>query len=89
MLFLTEVYAAGEDPVEGATGAALAHALAARGHADVRFVPDRAALAERLADEAREGDVVLLLGAGDIIKTGPELLTALRGGRPDHVRRVK
>ncbi len=89
VLFLTEVYAAGEDPVEGATGAALAHALAARGHADVRFVPDRAALAERLADEAREGDVVLLLGAGDIIKTGPELLTALRGGRPDHVRRVK
>ena len=89
VLFLTDVYPAGEEPIEGATGAALAHALTARGHADVRFVPDRAALAERLAEESREGDVVLLLGAGDVVKTGPELLARLRGGRADHVRRVK
>ncbi|MBU6280979.1 UDP-N-acetylmuramate--L-alanine ligase, partial [bacterium] len=60
VLFLTEVYPAGEEPIEGATGTALAHALTARGHADVRFVPDRTALAERLAEESREGDVVLL-----------------------------
>lgn len=89
VVFLTEVYPAGEEPIEGATGAALAQALAARGHADVRFVADRNDLAERLAAEAREGDVVLLLGAGDIVKTGPELLAALRGGRAELVRRVK
>jgi UDP-N-acetylmuramate--alanine ligase len=89
VLFLTEVYSAGESPIDGASGAALAQAIGARGHADVRLVPERADLAERIAEEARDGDVVVLLGAGDIVKTGPELLAALRAPRRDAVRLVK
>jgi UDP-N-acetylmuramate--alanine ligase len=76
-LFLTEVYAAGEEPVEGVSGAALAQALNARGHADVRFVPAREDLAERVAAEAGPGDLVLMLGAGDIVKLGDDVLAAL------------
>jgi UDP-N-acetylmuramate--alanine ligase len=89
VLFVSEIYSAGEDPIEGVTGAALVQALKVRGHADVRFVGERGAFAEQIAEEAREGDVVVLLGAGDIVKTGPELLAALRRPRRDAVRRVK
>jgi len=76
-LFLTEIYAAGEDAIEGVSGATLAQALKARGHADVRFVAARDELPARIAAEARPGDVVLMLGAGDIVRLGDDLLAAL------------
>ncbi len=77
-LFLTEVYPAGEEPIEGVSGAALAQALNARGHADVRFVPSRDELPARIAAEARPGDAVLMLGAGDIVKLGDAVLEEIR-----------
>lgn len=79
VLFLTDVYAAGEDPIEGVSGEHLVAALKRRGHADVSFVGPRAALPERIASVAKKDDVVLLLGAGDIIRSGDEVLEALRG----------
>jgi UDP-N-acetylmuramate--alanine ligase len=72
--FVTEVYAAREAPIPGVTGATVA---AAAGHG--RFVADRSALLDVVADAVREGDVVLTLGAGDITMLGPQLL-ARRGG---------
>jgi UDP-N-acetylmuramate--alanine ligase len=89
VLFLTDVYAAGEEPIPDVSAAALAHALQHRGHADVRMVPVRADLAAEIAREARDGDLVVLLGAGDIIKVGPELLAQLKRGGRRAVRRVK
>lgn len=90
VLFLTEIYAAGEDPVEGVSGAALAHAMNARGHADVRHVASRDELATRIAAEARDGDVVLMLGAGDIVKLGDDVLAAIAAsGAVPPVRVVK
>jgi len=77
VLFLMEIYAAGEDPVDGVSGTSLAQALNARGHADVRFVAARDELPGRIAAEARPADVVLMLGAGDIVRLGDELLAAL------------
>jgi len=76
-LFLSEIYAAGEEAIDGVSGATLAQALNARGHADVRFVPARDELAARVAAEARPGDAVLMLGAGDIVKLGDDVLAAL------------
>jgi UDP-N-acetylmuramate--alanine ligase len=89
VLFLTEIYPAGEEPIDGVSGAALAQALKQRGHADVRFVASRTDLAARLVDEARPDDVVMTLGAGDIVKTGPEVLAALGANRTPSVRRVR
>ncbi len=57
---LTEVYSAGEAPIEGATG----QALAARAGAD--FVADVAGLPQAIAHKARAGDVVIVMGAGSI-----------------------
>lgn len=78
VLFLTDVYAAGEKPIEGADGRRLADAIRAHGHRDVTFVDDREQLAEAIGARARGGDVVITLGAGDITKTGPEVLEVLR-----------
>jgi UDP-N-acetylmuramate--alanine ligase len=78
VLFLTEVYAAGEKPIEGADGRRLADAIRAHGHRDVTLVEDREDLAEAIGARAEPGDVVITLGAGDITRTGQELLEVLR-----------
>ena len=65
-LLLTEVYAAGEAPVAGADGRALAQALRAAGRPQPAFEPDVEQLPQRIAQLARAGDVVLCMGAGSI-----------------------
>ncbi len=88
ILFVTEVYAAGEAALEGVSGENLAAALTRRGHADVTYVGSCEALAEQIAAVARGDDVVLLLGAGDIIRIGDGVLAALRESLPT-VRSVR
>jgi UDP-N-acetylmuramate--alanine ligase len=77
VVFLTNIYAAGEDPIPGVTGRALADAVVAHGHRDVTFVDKRADLAAALAARVKEGDIVITLGAGDITQVGPDLLATL------------
>ncbi len=66
VLVLTEVYAAGEAPISGADGRALARAIRARGRIDPIFVADVAQLPDMLRDILRPNDVLLTLGAGNI-----------------------
>src|SRR5438067_8113984 len=76
-LLLTEVYAAGEDPSAGVSGARLHEAVKACGHRDVAFA-ERGELARRLRERVRQGDLVITLGAGDITHVGEELLELLK-----------
>jgi UDP-N-acetylmuramate--alanine ligase len=71
-----EVYAAGEDPVPGATGATVASAVPLPPE-QVVFEPSWSAVPEALAARARPGDLVLTLGAGDVTQIGPEVLRLL------------
>jgi UDP-N-acetylmuramate--alanine ligase len=75
---LTGVYPAGEEPIDGADARRLAEAIRAHGHRDVTLVEERKDLAEAMAKRIQSGDVVITLGAGDITRTGPELLEVLR-----------
>ena len=77
-LVLTEIYAAGEDPIPGVSGEALYQAIKRKGHLDVEFVPDKSDIVRRLAGKLAAGDMVLTLGAGDIYRAGDALLEALR-----------
>jgi len=77
-LVLTEIYAAGEDPIAGASGEALYRAIKRKGHLDVKFVPDKNDIVAQLAGKLTVGDVVLTLGAGDIYKVGEALVEALK-----------
>jgi len=78
VLLLTDIYAAGEEPLAGVTGEGLAEAVRAHGHRDVVHV-DRARLAAVAHERVRAGDLVITLGAGDITAVGPELLGMLAG----------
>ena len=75
-VFLTEIYPARERPIEGVTSDLIERALRGAG-GSLAWRGDRPALAEALAGAVRTGDVVLTIGAGDITKTGPELLARL------------
>ena len=65
-LVLTEVYAAGEAPVVGADSKSLARAIRARGRIDPVVVANAVALPPVLADVLQDGDLLLVMGAGDI-----------------------
>ena len=66
VVLLAEVYAAGETPIVAADGRALTRALRVAGKVEPIFVDDIALLPEAIYDNARDGDVVLCMGAGSI-----------------------
>jgi len=65
-VLLAEVYAAGEAPIVAADGRSLARALRVAGKLEPVFVDDIAAMPQAVLDNARDGDVVLCMGAGSI-----------------------
>jgi UDP-N-acetylmuramate--alanine ligase len=65
-LVLAEVYAAGEQPIVAADGRSLAHALRVLGKVDPIFVEDIAEMPDTIMSMARDGDVVVTMGAGSI-----------------------
>lgn len=72
-VFVADVYGAREAPRPGVSGATISDLLTVPG----RFVADLSALPSVVAAEARPGDIVLTIGAGDITMQGPEILAAL------------
>ncbi len=78
-VLLAEVYAAGEPPIVAADGRALARALRVAGKVDPVFVDDIATLAQIIVDQARDGDVVISMGAGSIGQVPPQVRELLYG----------
>jgi UDP-N-acetylmuramate--alanine ligase len=66
VLLVTEVYAAGEEPIAGADGRAICRAVRSRGQVEPLFVERVDELAEALRDVIRDGDLVVTMGAGNI-----------------------
>ncbi len=77
-VLLTEVYAAGEAPVVGADGRALARALRLAGRVEPLFVANVADLPRVIADNARPSDVVLCMGAGTIGTVATKIVDLLQ-----------
>jgi UDP-N-acetylmuramate--alanine ligase len=65
-LVLTDIYAAGEDPIEGATLDALAHTVRGRFAGDLHVIPALRDVPAAIGRIAKPGDLVILLGAGSI-----------------------
>jgi UDP-N-acetylmuramate--alanine ligase len=76
-LVLTDIYPASEEPIEGITGQALADAVAAAGHRNVRYRASLVNAAEELFREAQPGDALLTIGAGSVGRTAEELAAKL------------
>lgn len=76
-VLLAEVYAAGEMKIVGADGRALARALRLTGKIEPLFVDEIEAMPQAIAEVARDGDVVLCMGAGSIGAVPKRLLELL------------
>jgi UDP-N-acetylmuramate--alanine ligase len=79
-LFVTEIYPAGERPIPGVRGEQIAQGAREHGHKNVRYVPAKEELPEQVLAVARPGDMILVMGAGDIWRIGEEILRRLAAG---------
>lgn len=82
VLLVTEVYAAGENPIAGADGRAICRAVRTRGLVEPVFVEKVEELAAALRDLLRPGDVLLTMGAGNIGSVVHELPAQLAAPAP-------
>ncbi len=80
-LLVTEVYAAGEQPISAADGRSLCRAIRARGKEPV-FVESLDNLTDVLSNLVKDGDIILTLGAGDIGRFARNLATSLGIKKP-------
>lgn len=78
LLYVMDIYAASEKPIEGVTGSALCRGIHERGHKAVRFLPDRESIPGEVAADLQPGDMLITLGAGDVTRFGPEILLELQ-----------
>ncbi len=78
VLFLTEIYPAGEDPIPGVNARGLYEGIKEHGHKDVTLVLDKSTLLDQLLPRLRPEDMVFTLGAGDVWKIGEALITRLK-----------
>ena len=75
VVYVLDIYAAGEEPIQGITGKTLVEKISSAGHPSVHWVNSDPNFVSRLRDDLQEGDVLLTLGAGDVGKIGKELLS--------------
>ncbi len=74
VLLATDIYPAREKPIEGVTGKLVSDSATNRGHRDARFIGNLDNLVPELKKTLRPGDVVVLMGAGNIYKLGTQIL---------------
>jgi len=84
-VLLSEVYAAGEAPIVAADGRALTRALRVAGKVEPVFVDDIADMPQAILDNARDGDVVLCMGAGSIGAVAGQVITLAQAGEQKEV----
>ena len=79
-----DVFGAREDPVPGVTGALVSERFADPARVD--YLPDWQQAADRAAEIAREGDIIMTLSCGDVYRIVPQVLTALGSAAGDENR---
>jgi UDP-N-acetylmuramate--alanine ligase len=78
VLYLMDIYPAGEKPIDGISSEILFNSINKAGHLDAAYISDREELVERIIPRIRKGDICFTLGAGDVWKIGDEILNKLR-----------
>jgi UDP-N-acetylmuramate--alanine ligase len=78
-VYVLDVYAASEAPIEGVTGEAVAERIRAFGHRQALYAGTLERAAELALANARRGDLILTLGAGNVWQAGEMILRRLRG----------
>ncbi|MFZ0283828.1 MAG: UDP-N-acetylmuramate--L-alanine ligase [Terriglobales bacterium] len=76
-LLVLDIYAASEPPIEGITGENLAKHIEEEGERQARYIGSSSEAVEAAISAAREGDMILTLGAGSVSQLGPMILAQL------------
>jgi UDP-N-acetylmuramate--alanine ligase len=80
LVFVTDIYPAGEAPIPGVDARGLVEGIRNHGHRGVRYAGPLPQAVETLLEEIRPGDLVVTLGAGNVWQAGETLLERLRRG---------
>jgi UDP-N-acetylmuramate--alanine ligase len=78
VLFVTDIYAASEQPIEGITAEILTENIKQYGHKNVQYIGDVESAAEKVMPFLQEGDLVITLGAGSITRLSDEIVEKLK-----------
>ncbi len=78
VVFLTSIYPAGEKPIEGVSSELIKESIAKHDSREAIVIPKMEDVASVLAQTAQKGDIIITLGAGDINKSGKEILEAIK-----------
>lgn len=81
-LVMSDIYPASEEPIPGVTGETLLEATKLHGQRHTLYIAELDNMAEKLLPILQEGDLVLTLGAGNIVRVGEELLALLQKSAP-------
>jgi UDP-N-acetylmuramate--alanine ligase len=79
VLFVTEIYAASEPPIDGVNAEVLTGRIKSYGHKHAEYIGELENAPAILRQNVREGDLVITLGAGSVHRAGDQLLALLRG----------
>lgn len=81
VLILTDIYAASEQPIEGVTSEKLLEAIKLHGQRHAHFIPELVQQPQALLPLLQEGDLLLTLGAGNIVRAGEQVLAVLQASK--------
>jgi UDP-N-acetylmuramate--alanine ligase len=77
-VYIADVYAAGEQPIDDINGQSLAASIKSHGHRDVHYLAEPATLAKTFSHQAKVGDMIIFMGAGNITQWAYALPDDLR-----------
>ena len=78
VLMITDIYPAGEKPIEGISASLIAEGVKRHGHRDVHYISDKEEIPAHIMKIVRPGDMILTLGAGDIWKVNQKIMVLLK-----------
>jgi UDP-N-acetylmuramate--L-alanine ligase/UDP-N-acetylenolpyruvoylglucosamine reductase len=88
-LFLTDIYPASEKPIPGISGRTILDAVTATGQEAVQYEADLEKLSNKLLAEARTGDLILTMGAGDLYKVAQRVADTLSSRGPHLLKQLR
>jgi len=78
VVVVMDIYAAGEEPIEGVSARALYEGIRSYGHRNAHYISDRQAVVDWLIQNVQEEDILITMGAGDVWRVGDEFLTRMK-----------
>ena len=78
VLFLLDIYAASENPIEGITAEVLANNIKKFGHKNVSYIGDIETATDKVCEVLQPGDLVITLGAGSVTRLSDEIVEKLK-----------